>query len=122
MLACPFFVLHYKKNLERKTYLERALAGRIAPVFIEEMDPRGWLMNSFMVNAYPSDRWNDCPAMMHGDANSLSFADGHAIIWTYADYRTRLLSNANQPTPNSPDLRQIQAWLGHAPYPPGVLQ
>ncbi|HXE55280.1 MAG TPA: type II secretion system protein [Tepidisphaeraceae bacterium] len=91
-------------------------------VFIEEMDPRGWLMNSFMVNAYPSDRWNDCPAMMHGDANSLSFADGHAIIWTYADYRTRLLSNANQPTPNSPDLRQIQAWLGHAPYPPGVLQ
>src|SRR5690349_1674449 len=38
MLACPFLVLHYKKNLERKTYLERVLAGRIAPVFIEEMD------------------------------------------------------------------------------------
>src|SRR6187200_8291 len=38
MLACPFFVLHYKKNRERKTYLERALAGRIGPVFIEDMD------------------------------------------------------------------------------------
>ena len=38
MLECPFFVLHYKKNLERKAYLERVLAGCIAPVFIEDLD------------------------------------------------------------------------------------
>ena len=90
--------------------------------FIEEYDPRGWEMNSFMVNAYPSNTWNDVPAMMHGGANSISFADGHAIIWTYADPRTTQLKQANQPEPNSPDLRQIQAWAGAPPYPPGVLQ
>jgi hypothetical protein len=38
MIGCPFFILHYKKNLERKAYLERALAGRIAPVWVEAMD------------------------------------------------------------------------------------
>jgi hypothetical protein len=38
MLDCPFLVLHYKKNVERKAYLERALAGRVAPLYIEAMD------------------------------------------------------------------------------------
>jgi hypothetical protein len=38
MINCPFFILHYKKNLDRKTYLERALAGRIAPIWVEAMD------------------------------------------------------------------------------------
>ncbi|HXE56153.1 MAG TPA: prepilin-type N-terminal cleavage/methylation domain-containing protein [Tepidisphaeraceae bacterium] len=91
-------------------------------VFIEEMDPRGWLMNSFMVNDYPSNNWIDDPAMMHGNANTLSFADGHAIIWTYADPRTSQMANLGGSTPNSPDLRQLQAWIGRPPYPPGVLQ
>ncbi|HXE56154.1 MAG TPA: prepilin-type N-terminal cleavage/methylation domain-containing protein [Tepidisphaeraceae bacterium] len=91
-------------------------------VFIEEMDPRGWLMNSFMIPAYPGNNWGDMPATMHGNANSLSFADGHAIIWTYADSRTWHMTDMGQPAPNSPDLRQIQAWNGAPPYPPGVLQ
>ena len=38
MIDCPFLVLHYKQNRERKTYLERALAGRVAPIFIEALD------------------------------------------------------------------------------------
>jgi len=25
-------------------------------------------------------------------------------------------------TPNDPDLRQIQAWVGSGPFPPGVIQ
>jgi len=91
-------------------------------VFIEEMDPRGWLMNSFMIPAYPGNNWGDMPATMHGNANSLSFADGHAIIWTYADSRTWHMTDMGQPAPNSSDLRQIQAWNGAPPYPPGVLQ
>ena len=89
-------------------------------VFIEEMDPRGYLMNSFMVNQYPSNNWVDVPAFMHGNANTISFADGHAIIWTYADPRTYNRTQIGVSTPNSPDLRQIQAWIGHPPYPPGV--
>ena len=91
-------------------------------VFIEEMDPRGFIMNSFIVNPYPDNNWNDIPGTMHGNANTLSFADGHAIIWTYSDNRTRHLTNGNQPSGNSVDLRQLQAWVGHPPYPPGVLQ
>jgi hypothetical protein len=38
VIDCPFLVLHYKQNLERKTYLERALAGYVAPSFIEALD------------------------------------------------------------------------------------
>jgi hypothetical protein len=45
MLDCPFYVLHYKKNLERKAYLERALAGRIAPIFIDDMDQGEFLLD-----------------------------------------------------------------------------
>jgi len=91
-------------------------------VFIEEMDPRGYLINSFMVPAYPSNAWGDMPANMHGDANIISFADGHAIVWPYADPRTWQMTDMNQSVPNSADLRQIQAWAGAPPYPPGVLQ
>lgn len=86
------------------------------------MDPRGWLMNSFMAPQYPSDNWNDMPAHMHGTANTISFADGHALVWQYADPRTWQMTNAGQAVPNSPDLRRIEAWHGHPPYPPGVLQ
>ncbi|HXE56155.1 MAG TPA: prepilin-type N-terminal cleavage/methylation domain-containing protein [Tepidisphaeraceae bacterium] len=89
-------------------------------VFIEEMDPRGYIMNSFMVNPYPANSWSDIPGMMHGNADTISFADGHAIIWTFADPRTRTMTNGGQPDANSPDLRQMQAWAGHPPYPPGV--
>jgi hypothetical protein len=44
MLHCPFFVLHYKKNVERKAYLERALAGQVAPIYIEAMDQGEFLL------------------------------------------------------------------------------
>lgn len=91
-------------------------------VFIEEMDPRGWLMNSFMINAYPSNNWSDMPANMEGNANIISFADGHGLVWQYADPRTWEMTNGGQPAPNSGDLRQIQAWGGAPPYPPGVVQ
>jgi len=38
MIDCPFFILHYKKNLERKAYLARALSGRVVPTWVETMD------------------------------------------------------------------------------------
>jgi hypothetical protein len=38
MLDAPFFVLHYKKNVERKAYLERALWGSVTPIYVEAMD------------------------------------------------------------------------------------
>ena len=89
-------------------------------VFIEELDPRGWEMNSFMVNRYPSQSWTDVPGNMHINAGIISFADGHALIWPFSDPRTYRNPQISMSTPNNPDLRQIQAWVGSGPYPPGV--
>jgi len=91
-------------------------------VFIEELDVRGYLINSFMPTHYPSNNWNDIPGNMHMNAGIISFADGHAVIWPFADPRTYQNSSQNMNTPNSPDLRQIQAWYGCGPYPPGIVQ
>jgi prepilin-type N-terminal cleavage/methylation domain-containing protein/prepilin-type processing-associated H-X9-DG protein len=92
-------------------------------VFIEELDPRGYEINSFMPTHYPSNNWNDIPGNMHGNAGIISFADGHAIIWPFSDPRTY----KNNPlqgmsAANSPDLLQIQAWYGTGPYPPNIVQ
>lgn len=89
-------------------------------VFIEEMDPRGSLENSFMVNPYPQNSWVDIPAPMHDRVGMLSFADGHAQVWQWSDPRTWRRTGFNQATPNDGDLRQLQAWIGHAPIPPNV--
>ena len=92
-------------------------------VFIEELDPRGYEINSFMPTHYPSDNWNDIPGNMHGNAGIISFADGHAVIWPFSDSRTYNNNVAQgMSTPNSPDLRQLQAWYGCGPYPPGIVQ
>jgi len=91
-------------------------------VFIEELDPRGWEMNSFMPNHYPSNNWNDIPGNMHGNADTISFADGHAIVWVWSDPRTYKNPTQGMSTPGSPDLRQFQAWYGTGPFPPGIPQ
>lgn len=89
-------------------------------VFIEEMDPRGYLENSFMVDPYPSSTWIDIPAPMHDRVGMLSFADGHAQVWPWSDPRTWRRTGYFQAAPNDGDMRQLQAWIGHAPYPPNV--
>jgi hypothetical protein len=38
MLDCPFYILHYKKNEDRRLYLENCCAGQLQPVFIEDFD------------------------------------------------------------------------------------
>jgi prepilin-type N-terminal cleavage/methylation domain-containing protein/prepilin-type processing-associated H-X9-DG protein len=91
-------------------------------VYIEELDPRGYEINSFMPTHYPSNNWNDIPGNMHGNAGIISFADGHAQIWPWSDPRTYTSPTQGMSVPNSPDLRQFQAWYGTGPYPPGVVQ
>ena len=89
-------------------------------VFIEEMDPRGYNINSFMVPVYPSNGWVDIPGPMHINVGILSFLDGHAQVWQWSDPRTWNRAGQGSSTPNDVDLRQLQAWIGHPPYPPGV--
>jgi len=133
---CPNDRISYTHTYSMNGYLAGEDSGRVFTIgqvmysfatmcFIEELDVRGWEMNSFMINHYPANSWNDTPGNMHGNADTISFCDGHAIVWTFADPRTALL--AGNPTyganeANSPDLRQIQEWVGYPPFPPGVQQ
>jgi prepilin-type N-terminal cleavage/methylation domain-containing protein len=88
-------------------------------VFIEELDKRGYLMNSFWVEPYPAQNWVDSPAPMHDKVGMLSFADGHAEVWKWSDPKTWKINGAiGASTPNSSDLRDLQGWIGHPPYPP----
>ena len=89
--------------------------------FIEELDPRGYEINSFMPTHYPANNWNDIPGNMHMNAGIISFVDGHAIIWPWSDPRTYQNPTQGMSTANSPDLRQLQAWYGTGPYPPGII-
>lgn len=88
-------------------------------VFTEEMDPRGYLENSFEVPPYPNQYWIDIPAPMHDTVGILSFADGHAQMFQWSDPRTWHRTSFSDSTPNDSDLSQFQAWIGHGPYPPG---
>jgi prepilin-type N-terminal cleavage/methylation domain-containing protein len=90
-------------------------------VFIEELDWRGFLQNSFMVPPYQpgASSWVDIPAPMHDRVGLLSFADGHAQIWAWSDRSTWTRTDFNQSVPSVHDLQDLQGWRGHAPYPPG---
>jgi type II secretory pathway pseudopilin PulG len=85
-------------------------------VFIEEYDPRGFNMGSWAI--YPTgSQWVDMPGVYHGFSSAsarggagscLSFADGHAEYWQWADLQTLAMSNFFAVTPNDPDLTRLQ--------------
>jgi len=132
---CPNDRVHYLRTYSMNSWLDGEgppgpdgkLATRMAQikyptstfVFIEEMDPRGYLINSFMVLPYPSVGWVDIPAPMHDRVGLLSFADGHAQQWDWTDPRTWRRTGFNDSTPNNPDLQDLQGWRGSGPWPPG---
>lgn len=91
-------------------------------VFIEDYDPRGYLINSFTTNAYPSTSFGDDPANFHQGGTTISFADGHALFWAYNDPRTMQLGTGQNLTGGvTNDVPQIEAWNA-GPVPPGVIQ
>ena len=90
-------------------------------VFIEEYDARGYNENSYATDKYPANDWIDYPAPWHDKAGMISFADGHAQVWQWGDVRTSRIRDHFEVQANNPDLRQLQAWLGFPPYPPGVI-
>jgi len=88
------------------------------------------------LNGWPGK--NHVGAKAGGEGTGISFADGHAIFWQYADPRTGNVAEAaegNEDGPilirnglraypnayltNSPDVTQLEIWSG-GPIPPGV--
>lgn len=75
---------------------------------IEEYDPRGYNINSFLVPP-TGDRWVDYPATWHSWGCNLSFCDGHVEYWGWSDKQTRSIQTFYASTPNNPDLKRLQA-------------
>jgi prepilin-type N-terminal cleavage/methylation domain-containing protein len=88
-------------------------------VFIEELDWRDYLRNSFMVRPYPETAWIDIPAPMHSRVGLLAFADGHAAQWNWSNPSTWQRTTFGEQAPGNKDLEELQAYRGHGPYPPG---
>jgi prepilin-type N-terminal cleavage/methylation domain-containing protein/prepilin-type processing-associated H-X9-DG protein len=135
---CPNDRIMYTHTYSMNGYLAGEDPGRIFNagqikrsfatfIFIEEYDPRGYEINSFMVNHYGNingqnqNNWNDVCLNMHNGAGTISFCDGHAIVWQWSDPRM-LNPTQGMPDPNGADLRQLQAWIGYPPYPPNIRQ
>jgi len=63
-------------------------------VFVEEPDPRGYNMGSWLINPYSSDRWIDPLSIWHQESGSLCFADGHSEVHKWVDRSTIDMSRA----------------------------
>jgi hypothetical protein len=115
MLDCPFYVLHYKKNFERKTYLGRALAGRIAPVFIEDMDQGEFPLDQvyrFDPALFTQQIMSVKDCMIAGTLKQGRFRD-----WPWAEC-VRLVRSLNLSTEQT--LRDHH-WLSPQPLSPGEV-
>jgi prepilin-type N-terminal cleavage/methylation domain-containing protein len=129
---CPQDSLHYVRTYSMNGYLQGEkdpIADNLSQirhpsstfVFVEEYDARGYNENSFYVDDYPSDDWVDLPLPFHDRCGMISFADGHAQVWVWGDYRTSFLRSNNTHQAGNKDLMQLQAWIGNwAPIPPGI--
>lgn len=128
---CPQDAVHYVRTYSINGYLQGELVPFLANlsqirrpaatfVFIEEYDARGFNENSFWVDDYPSATWVDLPLPYHNRCGMISFADGHADVWVWGDYRTSALRTNNTTQAGNRDLMQLQSWIGDGNIPPGV--
>ena len=80
-------------------------------VFVEESEPRGWNMGSWLVNPTGS-RWIDPLAIWHNKRSCLGFADIHAEKHKWLDKRTMQMSENQEigaDHPGSLDLQYMQS-------------
>jgi hypothetical protein len=72
------------------TKLSEVTSPGMRVVFLENADPRGWIMGSWLMN-YTAPSWNDPFAIWHGTnypMSPLGFADGHAENHRWVDKTT----------------------------------
>lgn len=88
--------------------------------FIDDSDTRNYNMGSWAKGSrayYESFGgataygWGDWPADRHGEGNTHSFADGHAVYYHFQDPLTATISSFGIPAPNSPDVAYyVSIW------------
>ena len=83
-------------------------------VFLEESDPRGVNMGSWIMHI-DIEQWVDPLTVWHKDASTLGYADGHAEVHKWASRQT-IDMTANQqfdtPCPGNPDWAYLAgAWM-----------
>lgn len=131
LYVCPDDLLDYDRTYSLNGYLNgespnavhglsdiRQPSGSVF-CFIEKFDPRGFNENSFVCSVYPATVWVDNVAPWHRNAGVLSFCDGHAVVWHWDDPLTARTLSPWVDQPNNRDLKQLQAWVGVNPIPPG---
>lgn len=80
-------------------------------VFVEEFDPRGWNMGSFLMFS-SGDMWIDYPVSWHNRGANVSFAEGHVEYFQWTDKRMLTLKGLDV-TPNNPDMKMMQKLVGY---------
>ncbi|MEO6184395.1 MAG: type II secretion system protein [Verrucomicrobiota bacterium] len=60
------------------TKLSTVLGPAEAMTFVEEADPRGNNLGTWVIDVKPAPGWVDPFAVFHGDVSTICFADGHA--------------------------------------------
>ncbi len=83
-------------------------------VFLEESDPRGVNMDSWVMRLF-EERWVDPLTVWHKDAGTLGFADGHAELHKWVERQTIEMTKNQQfdtPCPGSQDWAYLaDAWV-----------
>jgi prepilin-type N-terminal cleavage/methylation domain-containing protein/prepilin-type processing-associated H-X9-DG protein len=94
-------------------------------VFVEEADPRGWNLGSWVIHPEFSttnpNQWIDFVAVHHSEGDNVAFADGHVEMLKYLDDRTLNFVNNpsfNQVHANNADLKWYQSHYVAVKYNP----
>jgi len=99
-----------------------------AMTFVEEADPRGYNLGTWVIDVKPSPGWVDPFAIFHGIVSTISFADGHAEAHTWRDKEViKAAKNSARGinsfywaggNANNPDFRWIYQRYKHSKWTP----
>jgi len=118
MINCPFFVLHYKKNTERRNYLSRSFATTaIRPEFIEEMDREDFSLDRI----YRFDEEQYTQVIMYIKENIIGTAWGLSEPSLQATPWAHCIQLASQKTPNKDETLRIAPYLRPRPASAGEV-
>jgi len=103
-------------------------AADMSLAFIEESDPRGFNLGTWVINVQPSIGWVDPFSVYHGRASTLAYADGHAEVHAWGDQSVIVAAiqsgNGNPSfywaggTTNNPDFVYVHSRYRHRLFTP----